>query len=282
MSEKQSLDLSDVTGAFTCCLYPKFTIRAIDTFREYYPDVDGVVVIDGCNGSIGNEKLAQKHAAELIMLKRKCVASNVEVVELESRMGAGVALDTACANVDTPLMLTIDHGIRLHERGLIELYLERLNSDTWEEIVCIGPVRGRNKKCCRAFGPYVDPVLGLFNAEWILENGGPDNGLTFKLTHVRLIDDLDEEGNAWQVIGCSTAQFLQYRAMALGARQSHITFRTLDSFTRHKRTPRTRARAASPHELMKVETEYLKDRIRDKDGDLLYNDRVPVDYDGSR
>lgn len=227
--------LSDVGAVFTCCLFPEMTERAVASVLGAYPNMQAVVVVDAC------------------AKERPVLDVNISVVYNDRRIGTGRSLDRGLRLLDTPLFLSVDHGVEIKERGLVEHCLTLMEPD----IIGAGMKR-TGKDCTRAFGPYIDPVFALWNRKLILAH--PD--LSFRLTHIRMGD--------WQVNGCSTAQLLLYRALAIGYRPAFVGRRVLERHVRHYRTPRTRGRNASPHELVAVEPGYLTPRQRNRDGSLRY------------
>jgi len=239
--------LEDVGAVFTCCLFPDFTRRAMESVLGYYPQIRFVAIDDAC----------RQHEEELEAIEQDF---NTTIIRNSERVGTGRSIDRALRELDTQFLLTVDHGIELKRGGLLEAYLGmmRLNPD-W---IGVGLFRS-DKTCNRAFGPYIDPVLSLWDREFIHEN--QENGLTFALTNIRIGD--------WQVSGCSTAQFLQYRARRLGRTRGYLKKGVLVRYYRHHRTPKTRGRCASPHELMIVDEAYLSPRIKNLNGVLRYPGR---------
>jgi len=226
--------LDDVGAVFTNCLFPEFVHRALESVRQFYPGIEAVIVDDGCIAS--NERLAAVGH------------------QFDERMGTGRSIDRGLRVLTRPLFLTVDHGVELRDGGLVEIFLEKMaRSNVF--------VAGRNrndKRCNQAFGPYIDPVFALWDREFILAH----DDLSFKLTYIRIGD--------WQVNGCSTAQFLQYRAMRLGGVRAPVRLGLFERYVRHHRTPHTRGRTASPHELVVVDEDYLIPRRRQADGSLAY------------
>lgn len=241
------MNLDDVGAAFTCCLFPEFTTRALLSVLGYYSDLEAVVVYDGCPArgtAMGQAALELEETARLL---------GVPILRNDERIGTGRSLDRGLRALTRPLFLTVDHGVVLRKSGIVEVLLERMTGAE------IGAGRNRNdKRCNKAFGPYIDPVFALWDREFILAH--PD--LSFKLTHIRI--------GAWQVDGCSTAQLLQYRAMRLGKALAFVRLGLFESYIRHHHTPHTRGQCASPHELVEVDEDYLIPRRRRKDGTLAY------------
>jgi hypothetical protein len=239
-----SYHLEDIGAVFTCCLFPEMTREAMENILGYYPQISFVVIDDAC----------REHEEELAAIERDF---DTTIIRNTERMGTGRSIDRALRELDTQLLLTVDHGVRLKQGGLLEIYLGmmRLNPN-W---IGVGLKRS-DKRCNTAFGPYIDPVFSVWDREFIHDN--QDDGLTFALTNIRIED--------WQVSGCSTAQFMQYRAIVLGRRQGFIGKAMLERYYRHHRTLRTRGRCASPHELMIVDEDYLSPRVRRPDGSLRY------------
>lgn len=233
--------LDDTGAVFTCCLFPEFTERALESVLGYYPGLEIVVVDDHC----------REHDEALAGIEERF---RVPVLRNERRVGTGRSLDRGLRALTRPLFLTVDHGVELRRSGLVEIFLEKMADP---DVLCTGRYRN-DKRCNRAFGPYVDPVFALWDREFILAH----DDLSFKLTHIRIGD--------WQVDGCSTAQFLQYRAMRLGKKIAPVRMGQFNSCVRHRRTPHTRGRCASPHELADVDEGYLIPRRRRPDGSLVY------------
>ena len=241
--------LKDIGAVFTSCLFPEFVVRAVDSMRYFYPEMSLVIVHD--NPENREEAAATFEAPD-----------GVEILYNRERVGAGRAIDRGLRMLSTRLFLTVDHGVELVKAGLVEAYLSLLNEN--ERNFCAGMLRD-DKRCNRAFGPYVDPLFALWDREFIAGQADPYDPqgiLSFKLTHIRIGD--------WQVDGCSTAQYLQYRALRLGRTQAFITRDELRQYLRHYRTPKDRGRCASPHELADVPLGYLSDRLRNLDGSLAY------------
>lgn len=233
--------LNDVGAVFTNCLFPEFVHRALGSVREFYPKMEAVIVDDGC----------REWSDELAALERDF---DMQVLRNVERRGTGRSLDRGLRALDTRLLLTVDHGVVLRRGGIVEILLKRM-----AETGAFAVGRYRNdKRCNRAFGPYIDPVFALWDKEFILAH----DDLSFKLTFIRI--------GEWQVAGCSTAQFLQYRAMRLGAKIAPIRLGEFERHVRHHRTPHTRGRTASPHELVVVDEDYLIPRRRRPDGSLAY------------
>ena len=109
----------------------------------------------------------------------------------------------------------------------------------------------------------MDPVFGLWDWEFIVAN--PE--LSFKLTNFSIGD--------WHVDGCSTAQLLEYRSVRLGRELGFIRPNMLYQYIRHHKTPHTRGRCASPHELIEIDEDYLPPRRRTQNGGLLYKGKRP-------
>lgn len=230
--------LGDVGVVFTNCFYPEYTLRALQSLERHYPDLDRVIVDDACYESAPLYDYAK--------------SNGITFIEQSERRGCGRAIDRGLRELSTKLLLTVDHGIEIISPGLLEMMLPRMTTTSYG----VGPKRS-GKNCNRAFGPYIDPVFAIWDRSFIV-----DNDLSFKLTHIRI-------GN-WAVEGCSTAQFLQYRAMKLGKRPSYIGFSNLHKYVRHHRTPSDRGRPQSPHELVEVSEDYLTPRLRRPDGELVY------------
>lgn len=237
-------NLEDVGAVFTNCLFPEFTVRAITSIHNFYPRMPAVVVDDHGRDDI----------TELI---GHCRIFNIPLLMNEERVGAGYAIDRGVAHLDTPLVLTVDHGVELLQPGLVEVFVEMMASSPY---IGVGRIRS-DKKCNAAFGPYVDPFFAMWDADFIRQEK-----LSFKLTNIRVGD--------WHVDGCSTAQFLQYRAMRLGREPCFLRPALVYSYLRHHKTPHTRGRCQSPHELVTVDEDYLVDRRRKSDGSLAYDRRI--------
>lgn len=236
--------LEDIGAVFTCCLFPEMTRDAMENILGYYPQIQFIVIDDAC----------RHHEKDLQAIERDFETT---IIRNSERVGTGRSIDRALRELDTALLLTIDHGVRLRGSGLLEIYLGMMAlNPNW---IGVGLKRS-DKRCNTAFGPYIDPVFSLWDRDFIYDN--QDDGLTFALTNIRIGD--------WQVSGCSTAQFMQYRAMVLGKRQGFVGKGVLARYYRHHRTPRTRGRCASPHELMIVDEDYLSPRVRLSDGSLRY------------
>ena len=240
--------IKDVGAVFTNCLFSHFTERAIQSVLSYYPFMPCVIVDDGCRDDHGKIELVAQWF-------------RVDLLRNDSRRGTGRSIDRGLRALDTPLFLTVDHGVELREPGVIEMLLERMHENP--KFFCVGRTRG-DKMCNRAWGPYIDPVFALWDRQWILDN--PE--LSFKLTNITIGDD-------WHVDGCSTAQFLEYRSVRLGRELGFIRPGTLYHYVRHHKTPHTRGRCASPHELVEIDEDYLPPRRRQPDGSLLYKGKKP-------
>lgn len=233
--------LDQVGAVFTNCLFPEFTRRALGSVRERYPGIEAVIVDDGCVSP----------GEEIVGVGREF---GVPVLRNDERVGTGRSIDRGLRALTRPLFLTVDHGVELRDGGMVEILLDGMIEP---EVFGVGRYRN-DKRCNRAFGPYVDPVFALWDREFILAH----DDLSFKLTFIRI--------GEWQVAGCSTAQFLQYRAMRLGAKIAPIRLGEFERHVRHHRTPHTRGRTASPHELVVVDEDYLIPRRRRPDGSLVY------------
>ncbi|MGY5852889.1 MAG: glycosyltransferase [Candidatus Thorarchaeota archaeon] len=235
---------NDIGLVFTSCLFPEFVQRATESVLSYYPDYPGIIVNDlpGSDGIELLEEAATKHGLALI--------------HNDQRIGTGKSIDRAVRVLETKYIVTVDHGIELRLDGIIELYLKKMK----EGVIGVGPKRG-DKRCNAAFGHYIDPVLALWDREAVIENN-----LSFKLTHIRIGD--------WQVDGCSTAQLLLYRAMRLGYKPGYIGQGLLNRYARHHRTPKTRGRCSSPHDLTVVDEDYMIPRRRRADGSLVFDRRI--------
>lgn len=236
--------LGDIGAVFTCCLFPEFTLRAMESVLGQYPMLQVVVVDDHC----------REHETDLQAIKD---GFGVGIIRNPKRIGTGRSIDGAIRALQTPLLLTVDHGIEIKKPGLLESYLEGMNEHP--EWIGVGPYRN-DKKCNHAFGPYVDPVFSLWDSRFILVH--QDNGCTFALTNVRI--------GSWQVSGCSTAQFMQYRAMRLGKTQGFVRKAQFTTHMRHHMTPHTRGRCASPHELVVCDEDFLSPRLRAPNGSLKF------------
>jgi hypothetical protein len=240
--------VKDVGAVFTNCLFPDFTERAVCSVKTHYPDMECVIVDDRCRDDGG-------------MIVTLADELQVPLLRNDSRRGTGRSIDRGLRALHTPLFVTVDHGVELRVPGVIEMLLARFHEN--EKFFCVGRSRA-DKMCNRAWGPYIDPVFALWDRQWILDN--PD--LSFKLTNITIGDD-------WHVDGCSTAQFLEYRSLRLGRELGFIRPSMLYKYVRHHKTPRTRGRCASPHELVEVDEDYLPPRRRRPDGSLLYRGKKP-------
>lgn len=241
--------VEDVGAVFTNCLFPEFVSRAVQSVKSYYPEMECVIVDDACRGD-GME------------IWDIATVLGCTFTRNDSRRGTGRSIDRGLRRLHTPLFVTVDHGVELREPGVIEMLLERMNENP--NFFCVGRSRG-DKMCNRAWGPYIDPVFALWDRQWILDN--PE--LSFKLTNITIL------GTDWHVDGCSTAQFLEYRSVRLGRELGFIRPSQLYHYVRHHKTPGTKGRCASPHELVEVEEDYLPPRRRRADGSLLYRGKKP-------
>lgn len=241
-------NLGDITAVFTNCLFPEFTERAMNSVLTSYPMFDTIVVDDRCRDS-------KRY------LEKFCLDYGARIIENEERLGTGRSLDKAVRIASTPLILTVDHGIELKRSGIVEILLDRL--DNVSNSIAAGRKRS-DKACNKAFGPYIDPLFALWDREFVVKHN-----LSFILTHIRIGD--------WQVDGCSTAQFLQYRSLKLGGELAFIGHSLLHRYIRHHRTPHTRGGCASPHELIGVSEDYLCPRLRKGDGSLAYDRRIDLE-----
>lgn len=223
--------LSDVGAVFTNCLFPEFTHRAISSLLGFYPDLSIVVVDDHC----------RNHERDLKMIETDFSTS---VLRNKERIGAGRSIDRGLRQLTQPLLLTVEHGVELLQPGLIEQYLVQMEEPS---VFGVGEKR-RNNECARALGPFVDPLFALWDREFIVAHAE----LTFALTAIRTRN--------WRVKGCTTAQFLCYRAMRLGGTLSFLDGK-LSRYLVHHRTPRDRGLCASPHEVMNVKEDFLSPRI---------------------
>lgn len=243
MSDIRSFSQQDVGLVFTICKFPEFTYNAIGSLEEFYPGLSRVAIDDHC-------RAGPEHETELERIQNDY---DIPILKQEVRRGTGRAIDRGLRFLQTPLILTIDHGIRIHKPGLLEQYVEAMSDP---QVVGVGRRRG-DKKCNHAFGPYIDPLFALWDCQFIVEED-----LSFKLVNITIGD--------WSVEGCSTGQFLQYRAMRLGRRLSFISARVLHQYVGHERTPKTRGRNASPYEGVIIDEDYLIPRRRRPDGSLAF------------
>ena len=242
-----SYTIGDIGAVFTNCLFSEFTRRAVGSVLMHYPRMECVIVDDGCRDDGGEiERVADDFGVPLLRNKM--------------RRGTGRSIDRGLRVLTTPLFITVDHGCEIRDTGVVEMLLARMNQNP--NLVCVGRSRG-DKMCNQAWGPYVDPVFALWDREFIVAN--PE--LSFKLTNITIGD--------WHVDGCSTAQFLEYRSVRLGRELGFIRPNMLYRYIRHHKTPHTRGRCASPHELVEIDEDYLSPRRRAKDGTLLYKGKKP-------
>jgi len=240
--------VDDVGAVFTNCLFSEFTRRALGSVLLHYPRMECVVVDDACRDDGGE-------------IERAVKSFGVPLLRNDKRRGTGRSIDRGLRALTTPLFITVDHGCEIRKVGVVEMLLAKMNQNP--NFVCVGRIRG-DKMCNRAWGPYVDPVFALWDREFIMAN--PE--LSFKLTNVTVGDD-------WHVDGCSTAQFLEYRSVRLGRELGFIRPGALYQYIRHHKTPHTRGRCASPHELVEIDEDYLPPRLRRPDGTLRYKGKKP-------
>lgn len=206
----------------TNCYRPAWTRRAIASFRGYYPDNRIIVVDDKCID-------CKDELASVVE------DYNVEIHFMPERRGCGRALDMGLAQATSRYVLTLDHGIILKGPGLIEFLLQH----TADGVIGIGEKLPGSNRCKQALGTVVYWALALWDREFILRHD-----LSFKLTGLNLWD-----GRA--IGSCTTAQYLCYRAKALGGKLVYVNLRP---FYHHERARDTFGRRwQSPHEPVWVE-----------------------------
>ena len=242
-----SYTIGDIGAVFTNCLFSEFTRRAVGSILTHYPRMECVIVDDGCRDDGGE-------------IERVAKGFGVPLLRNDTRRGTGRSIDRGLRVLSTPLFLTVDHGVELRHSGAVEMLLAKM--EMRPNFVCAGRSRG-DKKCNAAWGPYVDPVFALWDREFIVAH----IELSFKLTNITMGD--------WHVDGCSTAQFLEYRSVKLGRELGFIRPALLYSYVRHHKTPHTRGRCASPHELVEIDEDYLPPRLLRPDGELRYSGKRP-------
>ncbi|MGY5852890.1 MAG: glycosyltransferase [Candidatus Thorarchaeota archaeon] len=210
------MNSSDVTIVVTNCLRPDFTIDALQSIRTWYEDIRIILVDDHC----------KKCESELLSMEK----FDITILRNRARVGCGKALDRGFREADTKFVVSCEHGVRLKKGGIIE-YL--FDNDIYGDAVGVGRERYNNAGA-RLLGSYVDPIFALWDREFIV-----DNDLSFVLADLHLPDGKIARG-------CSTGQYLCYRAGMLGRRTVFVN--ELTNWMWHCRDKnRTRGMSQSPH-----------------------------------
>lgn len=187
---------SEVNIIVTNSYAPEWTRRAIASIRTYYPH-NRIIVVDDQFKNCENELLAIKQQFD------------VELLFNPERRGAGRAIDLGFRHARGDWVLTSDHGVTLGREGLVEYFLQL----TGDDIIGIG--QSLHNRCAkRLAGRFVSCALGLWNHLLIQKHD-----LSFKLTGMIL-------PGGEPVAGCTTGQYLCYRALKLGYRQQFVNLRS--------------------------------------------------------
>lgn len=140
----------------------KLTRRAIQTFRQHYPDLP-MIVYDN-----GSDDLSTVYIAGLQNKDENCEA----ILDSKNR-GHGPALHQLVRRVETPYVLLYDSDCEVLEGGFIELMLAEFDED--ETLYAIGWLRHLNDngvpftwhvpppKTKERFHPYVHPHCALLD-----------------------------------------------------------------------------------------------------------------------
>jgi hypothetical protein len=222
------LSLTDISVVFTCCMYPAMTAQAVVSVYAHYPELaPPVIAVDGCREAVF-KRHRDEWDQELTELLQFAHPDPI-VLQSDERVGAGRMIDSAIRLLDQQYVLTVDHGIRLKRRTLIERFLSHMPGP-----VAVGRKRVNNR-ACTVYGAFVDPLFALFDRGFIV-----GNGLSFELCHLN-VPTIKE-----QIIGVTTSQLLQYEAAVL-ERDCRFVNATWSEHFQHVHTPHARGKNASPH-----------------------------------
>jgi len=220
--------LNDIGVVFTCCMYPAMTAQAVVSVYAHYPELaPPVIAVDGCRKAVFKQH-RDAWSQELIELLQFSHPDPI-ILQSDERVGAGRMIDSAIRLLDQRYVLTVEHGIRLTRRTLIERFLSHMPGP-----VAVGRKRANNRACA-IYGDFVDPLFALFDRSFIV-----DNGLSFELCHLN-VPKIKK-----QIIGVTTSQLLQYEAAVLGRNCRFVNAKWGEHFE-HVHTPHARGKNASPH-----------------------------------
>jgi glycosyltransferase involved in cell wall biosynthesis len=154
------VNLTDITALTINFKTPDLVYDALNTFRNYNPDVAHLVIDNGgCEAS--ERRLSKMHDKELITL-----------VKNTENVGHGLAVNQGIALIETPYVFLLDSDTRTEQGGFLEKMLERFEADPllfavgWLRKVGKTGVayRDQSKAPADALG-YVHPYACLLDVE---------------------------------------------------------------------------------------------------------------------
>lgn len=178
MAEEVKFNLQDITVVICNWMQTRFTLGAVRNIRHFYPEIKIIVVDDGStekqhthndfNRAYGRSAYCKKERFDLDMdtLISQVKVLCFELVIIPKHVGHGSALDYGIEKVKTILALAMDNDIRLTRGGLVDEYLEKMNSDN-QNIYAVGT--GRKETFEPASGIWIDPWFSLYQVAPIKE-----------------------------------------------------------------------------------------------------------------
>lgn len=135
----------DITAVTYNWMQQRLTLGAIVNFRRFYPDIP-LIVMDAGNTDVEMESFNKIYSPtdksltldkDMAKLRKRQKELNYKLIEIGENLSHGSLTDYAVWEAKTPLLLTMDNDVRLRKDGIIEEYLEKMNSD--EELYAVGP-----------------------------------------------------------------------------------------------------------------------------------------------
>jgi glycosyltransferase involved in cell wall biosynthesis len=163
--------LEDITAVICNWQQTRFTLGAVNNLHKMYPMIRIIVVDDGSQDERGDFNTA--YAREAYCKEERhdnspfpdgTTTNLFNVIRTGKHVGHGSALDYGFYAANTPLVLTMDNDIRIILPGLVEKYLEELNSDL-DNIYAVGTTYSENDP--RA--DWIDPWFSLYQRKPITD-----------------------------------------------------------------------------------------------------------------
>lgn len=165
--------LDDVTVIICNWMQTRFTLGAVRNVKKHYPTLKIIVVDDGSDEDLIPDfyRAYQREAYckeerfdnNLDRLRQESEKLGFTLVEMPKHMGHGAAIDYGVDQVQTSLFLTMDNDIRIVFPGLIEEYLEKINSA--DDFYSVGTTYTDGK----TDRSWIDPWFSLYRKDPIKE-----------------------------------------------------------------------------------------------------------------
>jgi hypothetical protein len=171
-------DISNVTAVVVNWLSAENTLRAIKSFRQFYPNIPLIVVDDDSNekdrseffGTYNNQCNTPERMYDPDTNKLKDLGEKTLFVSVEPHKhfgkGEGNAIDKAIENIKTDWMLHFHSDYRFLKGGIVENLLEKVD----DKVCGIGEDKKKHQDL-----PALSGVVELINVKL-----GKENSLSFK------------------------------------------------------------------------------------------------------